>query len=323
MDPQSKLTDDFLKRFSQALGQFAQGSNAQSAIMASGKELFFYGIDESDKEIWNELIRYGDDKSIYNALKAKKSYLLTHVIGNPNDLRAKLMRHDEVHYGNILLHNRMINSHDESVLKPDLSPDQRVLLTSNQKGSDYLLRYYELKKVNASKDQEKLPDKAQQQLAEIKQAILAKDIEGKTPLLLACKNCNQDYALRLIALDDNRETLNLQDSIEKRTPLHIACLLGLTKLVQRLLELEVNTDILDYEGHDAFYYLTISTEQKKHYIKQVLDSVNFFYGRYFRPENEDRIITEILKQNEELKQALNDKIKLHQVADGKKKFSKK
>lgn len=189
--------DKFIEMFSQTLK-----NTTLSETTVGGKELLFYGISQEDLFLWKEMIEFGDDISIQNILKKHKFYLLTHVIGNPNDPLAKIMRNNSAHYGNIVLHDRIANSHDGSILKLEhLTEEQKNLLASNKKGTDYLLRYYELKQKKAQENREvKL-----QKIAEIEQSICAKDIEKKTPLLLACKTANQDYAIRLIHLDENKK----------------------------------------------------------------------------------------------------------------------
>jgi len=193
------------KSFIETLGQVLKNSKSQGGMtVLDGKDLLYHNISKDDEPYWKELVELGDDISIQNILKAKKAYLLTHVIGDPNNSLARMMRNNEAHYGNIALHNRMANSHDESILRiANAGEDIKKILTQNKKGADYLLRYYEQKLKNA---QEK-PQLASQKIAEIEAAICAKDSEGKTPLLLACKTANQNYAIRLINVDVNKKLL--------------------------------------------------------------------------------------------------------------------
>jgi len=287
----------------QSLLEAAEGAQSTNkAQIFGGKEGLFYGVKDEDRALWGELIDFGDDQAIQNVIKARKSYLLTQVIGNPEDPVNKLLRNNEAPYGNTMLHNRMVNAHDQSVIKLRNPDDQRIqLLQSHCKGADYLLRYYELKQENANKE---TGEKASKKRAEVSKAISVRDAHGKTPLVLACKNLNQGYALRLINLDREFATLNISDKIENRTPLHIACILGLKDVVKKLLELGANRGSTDIYGYSPFYYLTCSEKEKSKNIQEVLDSVNFFYGRYFDNSEKENITTTLLTFNNNLKEEL-------------------
>jgi hypothetical protein len=266
----------------------------------SGKDLLFAGVKEEDKALWKEMIEIGDDQSIQAVIKAKKSYLLVRVIGNPEHPIAKAMRHNESHYGNTMLHNRMINSHESSLIRSRKTDEKtKALLESNRKGAEYLLRYYELKKTNAAKT---TGAESQNKLAEIQKAITLLDIEGKTSLLLACKNINPNYAIRLLKLDSNKDTINIADHIEKRAPLHIACILGLAEVAELLLQLEANTELTDSLGHKPFYYLTCEDNETKEYISVILDSVGFFYGWYFDNADRESVIAELVASNKAMRE---------------------
>lgn len=303
----NKQISDFLARFSQAT--LNSSSHQSSPLVVGGKEMLFYGITAEDRDLWNGLIDYGDDVSIQNVIQAGKAYLLTRVIGNPSDPHAQLLKHNEAHYGNIFLHNRMVQSHDETILSAKkLDAASAKLLNQNQKGADYLLRYYELKQklLRYYELEQKNARSASIQIAaekraEIRKAISAKDVEGKTPLLLACKNVNQQYALRLINLDEQKETIQVADTVENRTPLHIACILGLKDLANKLIELGANKDAIDKFGHTPFHYLTGSDGEQAGIIKTVLDSVNFFYGRYFNASDITLVTNELITRNNALK----------------------
>lgn len=298
-NPVSTKNDDPISRLAQALNM---SSDCPTFSIVGGRELLFYGIKPEDRQLWAEMKDYGDDISIQNVIKAGKAYLFTHVIGNPNDPTVQLLRHNEAAYGNITLHNRMVNAHDQSVIKLRRSNSEREkLLLSNCKGSDYILRYYELKQINALKV---TPEKAKEKRDEIIKAITFRDVQGKTPLLLACKNVNQSYGLRLINLDETGTTLNMCDNKENRTPLHIACILGLTEVAQLLLKRGADQTLIDKYGHPPFYYLSCSQEEKWKNIQDVLDSVNFFAGRYFDPDDAKSVYQELLARNESLQKEL-------------------
>ena len=177
-------------------------------------------------------------------------------------------------------------------------------MKSNCSGADYLLKYYELKKSNAEKSQDK---KSQEKFAEIQNAISVCDIEGKPPLLLACKNINENCVLRLLKLDINKVTINIADTIEYRTPLHIACILGLSKVAELLLQLGADKELTDKHGHKPFYYLTCEENEKKEYISGVLDSVNFFFGRYFDDSDRESVSEELISASNTLRDTLSSR----------------
>lgn len=292
---------NFLKQFSDLLS-----SSQNQFPIIGGKELLFEGIQAEDKQLWEELIDYGDDRSIQNVLKAGKTYLLTRVIGNPENPLSKMMKNNEVRYGNTMLHNRMINAHDQSIVKitPSSDGEREKLLKSNCSGADYLLRFYEMKQANALKASCSKKE-ADEKRATVSNAITMRDKEGKTPLLLACKNLNQQYALRLIQLDEKGETINLCDKLENRSALHIACIFGMKEVALKLIEMGADKKCTDIYHHEPFYYLSCSDEEKLKHINSVLDSVNFFYGRYFQKSDLERISKQLLSKNKSLQQDLN------------------
>lgn len=291
--------DPFFNRLSSTLSKTNLGDG--NRLMSFGAEDYFYGIKPEDRQLWDELKTIGDARSVQAVLEAKKQYLLTHVVGNPHDPIIKMLRQNECAYGNIILHSKMINSHDQSVIKL-INPDkeQLKLLASVCSGADYLLRYYEMKQQNT---QTAKPKAKVKKIAEINTAIAWKDIQSKTPLLLACKNVNQSYATRLIALDNDRLTLNAVDSIELRSPLHIACILGLRDVAKKLIDLNVE-QCADKYGMKPLDYLGCSPGAKLDNIKNVLLSVNFFAGRYFNEGHMELVCNELLKQNNILQMEL-------------------
>lgn len=296
----SGTNDPFINHLSAALSKINLGEGSRA--ISYGKEDYFYGINPEDRELWHELINIGDDKSVQAVLAANKYYLLTHVIGNPHSPLVSLLRQSACAYGNIALHSMMINTHDQSVIKLFTPNAEQVkLLKSVCSGADYLLRYYEIKQKNA---QTAAKDIKEAKTAEINKAISWQDLQGKTPLLLACKNVNQSYAMRLIALDSQNLTLNTADNIELRTPLHIACILGLREVAKKLIDLNAE-QCADKFGHKPLDYLNCSPKAKMENIRNVLLSVNFFAGRYFDDRHVDQVCAELLKQNDLLQDEIN------------------
>ncbi len=299
--------DDSLSTFLQTFSQFNITKGSSARMDVGGFELYFHNIKTEDRKLWEELIRYGDKESIENVLRANKTYLLTTVIGDPHNPMVALLKQNECSFGNTILHNRMIQSHDQSVIDLRNADNETTnLLKSGQSGAKYILSYYEQLQTKIKTDS---PIIAAKKRCEIDTAISMKDIENKTPLLLALKNINVSYALRLINLDENKLTLECADKKEMRTPLHIACILGLTKVVDKLLSLQVNRSALDCDGHMPFYYLKCSPAEKLQNIRKVLLSINFFAGKYFKESDIDCVCNELLQHNNSLEKELANLVK--------------
>ena len=87
----------------------------------------------------------------------------------------------------------------------------------------------------------------------------ARDMFGRTPLMLACLLDNEDYGYRMAKLFMKAGAfLNMRDNMN-RTALHYACMKGREKMVKMLL-LEDNIDIgiQDNDGHNALMHATLS-----------------------------------------------------------------
>ena len=110
--------------------------------------------------------------------------------------------------------------------------------------------------------------------------------------------------MRLIALDNQKLTLNTADDIELRTPLHIACILGLREVAKILIKLNVE-QLEDKYGLKPLDYLNCSPKAKMENIRNVLLSVNFFAGRYFDDSHVDQVCAELLKQIDLLQNKIN------------------
>jgi hypothetical protein len=257
-----------------------------------------FGVAEEDLSLWNAYIKHRFDVNIQAILKAKKYHLLTQVIGNPNDPRNRVLRHNETRYGNTMLHDRLVMTCDESVVTvkaPNALPASlKEHVNVPKKATDFLLRAYEL--------WVKSPKQHLKDL--VKKGILALDVEGKTPLLLACKTLNEHYALRILNLDVDKVTLEITDNIELRTPLHYACILGLSEIAKSLIKAGANKMAVDKYGCTPGYYLTCSDDEIKIHIDQSLESVNFFYGIFFETERKNEVINTLFNNNRALAKEL-------------------
>jgi len=58
--------------------------------------------------------------------------------------------------------------------------------------------------------------------------------------------------------------------------------------------------LTDKEGRKPFDYLTCSTTEKKQTIEKILESVNFFFGRYFGAPDVEKVTNSLLTANENL-----------------------
>ena len=76
------------------------------------------------------------------------------------------------------------------------------------------------------------------------------------------------------------------------------------ELALKLIAKGANQECVDRYDHKAFYYLSCSDEEKRDHIKTVLDSVNFFYGRYFDENDRERVTQALLGANRSLQEAL-------------------
>ena len=268
-----------------------------------GEDKSFYGIADEDIKVWSNWLQYRNAESIQEILKAKKYHLLTKTIGDPTDKYLVLIEHGELAYGNTILHSQTANTYDGSILKP--SKANQVTFNKGRKTTDYLLRFYELQLKNAEKNEQSGDVKtADEQRQRVSMAISTLDKFGKTPLLLACKTANESFALRLLALDTAKTTINIADKEEQRTPLHIACILGLKELAEKLIALGADINAKDKYGNTPFTYLELSPDKKQQEIRNVLASVDFFYGHNFGPEDKEKVFAILFENNQALSKIL-------------------
>lgn len=275
-------------------------NNDSAFKVVGGVDALFYGITSQDYELWNGYIHYRDDKSIQAIISAKKFHLLTHVIGNPKDEFSKFLRYSEVGYGNTMLHDRVVNSCDKSIIAPTNSDTLKALMIS-RKATDYLLRFYELHLKNAEKYEHEGKDAlAKANRDRVSSAINQQDVQGKTPLLLSCKGVNDEFSQRLVLLDINRETINVADNLEQRTPLHIACIMGLKRTAGELIKAGADVNVPDKYGHNPYEYLSCSEREAEENIADVLESIHFFQDIFFGMRDKEQVIVTISKSRQDL-----------------------
>lgn len=92
----------------------------------------------------------------------------------------------------------------------------------------------------------------------------ARDAYGRTPLLLAINICQEDTALALLNLANNKRKakvgIDIADS-NGRAPLLLAAALGMKAVVTALLEKGANPDVLDDEGRGLNDYAQLSEQE--------------------------------------------------------------
>lgn len=83
--------------------------------------------------------------------------------------------------------------------------------------------------------------------------------------------------------------------------------MGLERVAEELLKRDASKISKDKLGDTPFYYLTCPDDEKAGYISAVLDSVNFFYGRYFHPADKKSVIADIMAANKKLSDKLSER----------------
>lgn len=184
------------------------------------------------------------------------------------------------------LHYCMANTHDASVLPFTLKKHYK----DAEENTRQLLQYYE----SLSKKKDETVE-----IHFMKKALCHRDKEGKTPLLLASKMVNMNWALQLLALDREKKTISLADD-KGRTPLHYAYLYGMRKLVCALIMAGADTEAKDQNGKTPRDNLELEFQDKVKAIKAGLNEVNLFYGHYFSIEERGVICSKLLSANNEL-----------------------
>lgn len=312
---------DLMKLLAGAMSQSsgnssAHGGKSMGGIRIIGADLNYadYGVAKEDLDCWRFYIRgrnQGNNKS--NALRRiieEKIHLLTQRIGNPNDPNNKYLRNSENPYGNSILHDCIVNACDESVVKPSDAilkiNGVKAILENQKNGLDFLLRYFE------SRTKEK-------GLKVVEKCIIFLDAQQKTPLLLACKALNEKTAMRLLALDQKKLTINLPDKIKKQTPLHIACIYNLTNVAEKLLEMRADNNVVDADGHTPSYFLTCSPDEAKKAIRETLESVNFFFppGVFGQPGADEMVINAVLARRADFVKKMGPLLLAKKPADDK------
>ena len=102
--------------------------------------------------------------------------------------------------------------------------------------------------------------------------VNAKDMFGRTPLMLTCLLDNEDYGLKMFRILVKADaSLNLTDNM-KRTALHYACMKGRAELVQRLIDDDrVDLSLADNDGNTALVHACLSG--KPHIVDRLLDAM--------------------------------------------------
>jgi hypothetical protein len=285
-------------------------ANDSGVRVVGGKEALFYGISTEDHALWSEYIDKRDDQSIHAIISAKRYHLLTHVIGNPNDEFNKFLVKNEAAYGNTMLHDRVVNSCDKSIITPTEKGALQALIIS-RKATDYLLRFYELHLQNAEKNErENKNELARIQRERVSLALQKLDIQGKTPLLLSCKSVNDNFSQRLVLLDIGKQTINVSDVIEQRTPLHIACIMGLINTATALIKAGADVNACDKYGKKPYEYLSCPEQVAEENIVNILESIHFFQGVFFGDHDKKQVVTTIIQSREKLAKTVFDSSEL-------------
>lgn len=253
----------------------------------------YKGITAEDRQLWGDYLNNRNAEAIQAILAAKKIHLLTHVIGEPDNPLAGLMTLNESGFGNIMLHDRIANFHDGSVLKSKKTEAQKEARKegAHRPGIDFLLAYYELLKKACDGKHEKGTDSYVTRKNRVDQAICARDVMGKTPLLLACMMANQTYALRLLALDMDKKTIDIPHTLTGFTPLHVACLFGLDEVYDKLVDMGANTEQKDKRLEKTpSEIFSMDESEVKALTLEILNALNFFHGHYFSLDDSESVV---------------------------------
>ena len=103
----------------------------------------------------------------------------------------------------------------------------------------------------------------------------ARDMYGRTPLMLACLLDNEEYGYRMVKIFMRAGAyINMKDNMN-RTALHYACMKGRLDIVIRFLK-EDNLDMgmKDNDGHNAMMHAALSGSP--HIVSTVLEVMNRF-----------------------------------------------
>lgn len=272
-----------------------------------------YGIKPEDLACWNNYIvgrtkAESRKKAFQRMINEGRTHLFIQTIGNPNDPFAAMMRNNEVGYGNTILHDLVVNASDESVLKITNKlalQHGKADITTKLEGFEFLIEYLS----------GKITKKPTKEF--VRKCITALDAQGKTPVLLACKNLNARLALQLLTLDVERLTINLADNIMKYTPLHIACILGLQSVAKKLIEMGADVSKKDSHGNTPAFYLSCDRKIAEKNIDNILESVNFFYGGNYGASDKLNSIALLFTKREACKKELLEVMVKH-LGDSKK-----
>jgi len=308
----SNLGIDPSKMSKEELANKLRQSESSNVRIINDNVDIYYGILEEDKALLDRFFSFTSAENMQAIINARKYHLLSHSFGNPtHSIEDILGGIDQMEgaqttlsgtpYLNTLLHECVAMGCDTTVLSP-LVEGMKMAVEPLQRTGDCLFRFYEsqLKIAHAqNKESEECRNR-------VNHAILKRDRFGKTPLLLACKMVRPVFAMRLLALDEQRVTINIQDLLEFRTPLHIACILGLKDVILRLLELGADRNIEDRFGIKPLEYLSVFPGYKGMIVGCVLLSVNFFGGHYFNRSHFESVVTRLIRNQEIVKKDLMD-----------------
>lgn len=186
----------------------------------------------------------------------------------------------ESYFYNTILHSEIANSTGDDKDRFYRGSDQ---MYSGKVKATYILRF--LEKIKEGK-----PDL-------VKDVIESEDVDGKTPLLLACMTRNYELASGLLDLGSN-PNVSLKN-VRDLSPLHIAYIMGNVELISKLEEKGADKNKKDSLGRTPSEYIKPSLEKERVKLIDTIfnDEVNLFHGVHYKAQ--DRTVLPEYKRIEE------------------------